>query len=99
MRTLYFVAIAAFFVALTSFSPAPAPAQNDKAKAKDMAELTKLFAANNVTIMLNYNSTAITGTITGTRELFGKQYLLIANDAGRVTLVDIYSIAAIRQDR
>ena len=62
MRALFFVAVAAFFVALASFSPAPAPAQNEKAKAKDMAELTKLFAANNVTIMLTYNTAAITGT-------------------------------------
>ena len=42
------------------------------AKAKDMAELTKLFAANNVTITLNYNSTAITGTISGTKETVGR---------------------------
>ncbi len=73
-------------------------AAGDKTKDRDFEELKKIFGANKVTIVLSNNPTPLPGRLTSSRELFGRKYLILTGDAGRVTLVDVAAIAAIRQD-
>jgi hypothetical protein len=95
MKKILFVVVAGLVLALASYSPA----QGDKAKKKDIDELKKIFGPNNVTVILSYSSTTLKGQITGGKELFGRQYLMLSTDSGLVTLVDTASIAAIKQER